>query len=187
MRRNFRKPLVMFMPKSLLRSDMPESGSWPDDLTQGTFQLVIDEPAKLAAEKVKRLILCSGKVYFRLNAAREARKLDNVAIVRVEQLYPFPKADLQKTIARYKHVTDIVWAQEEPRNRGAWMFMNDRLKPLIPNATLSYVGRDEAASPATGSHKLHDDEERALVERALEVPKSGEGIKPAVANQVAAK
>jgi len=190
MRREFRKPLILFMPKALLRSDAPDSGSWPDDLSRSTFQLVIDDPANPAREKVRRLILCSGKVFFKLSAAREARKLDAVAIVRVEQLYPYPQKELQAILAKYRAATDVVWVQEEPRNRGAWTFMSDRLEPMLPEAAvLSYVGRAEAASPATGSHKLHEEEERELVARALEIPISAGGQSAAVnaANPVAAK
>jgi 2-oxoglutarate dehydrogenase E1 component len=174
MRRDFRKPLVLFMPKSLLRSDTAGSGSWPDDLTQGAFELVIDDPANPARDKVQRLILCSGKVYFPLNAAREARKLDNVAIVRIEQLYPYPQKEIQAVLAKYRNAGEVVWVQEEPRNRGPWTFMSDRLEPMLPEtAVLSYVGRPEAASPATGSHKLHEEEERDLIARALEAPPAG--------------
>jgi 2-oxoglutarate dehydrogenase E1 component len=189
MRRTFRKPLVMFMPKSLLRSDSAVTGSWPDDLTKGTFQLVIDDPANPVREKVRRLLLCSGKVFFALNAAREARKLDNIAIVRVEQLYPYPQKEVQAILAKYRNAGEVVWVQEEPQNRGAWTFMAPRLEPMLPEtAVLSYVGRAPAASPATGSHKLHEEEEHELLARALEVPASAkEAAVAAPSNPVAAK
>jgi 2-oxoglutarate dehydrogenase E1 component len=189
MRRTFRKPLVMFMPKSLLRSDSAVTGSWPDDLTKGTFQLVIDDPANPVREKVRRLLLCSGKVFFALNAAREARKLDNIAIVRVEQLYPYPQKEVQAILAKYRNAGEVVWVQEEPQNRGAWTFMAPRLEPMLPEtAVLSYVGRAPAASPATGSHKLHEEEEHELLARALEVPTSAtEATVAAPSNPVAAK
>jgi 2-oxoglutarate dehydrogenase E1 component len=176
MRRKFRKPLVLFMPKSLLRSDTAGSGSWPDDLTKGTFELVIDDPAKPAREKVKRLILCSGKVYFALNAVREERKLEHVALVRVEQLYPYPQKELQEILAKYRGAEQVVWVQEEPKNRGAWSFMSDRLEPMLgKKSPVIYIGRAEAASPATGSHKMHDEEEHEFIARALEAPSpSGE-------------
>jgi 2-oxoglutarate dehydrogenase E1 component len=171
MRREFRKPLILFMPKGLLRCDAPDSGSWPDDLSRSAFQLVIDDPANPAREKVRRLILCSGKVFFQLSAAREARKLDTVAIVRVEQLYPYPQKELQAILAKYRSATEVVWVQEEPKNRGAWTFMSARLPEMLPEtAVLSYVGRNEAASPATGSHKLHEEEEKEIVARALDFP-----------------
>ncbi|HUB28031.1 MAG TPA: 2-oxoglutarate dehydrogenase E1 component [Tepidisphaeraceae bacterium] len=173
MKRTFRKPLILFMPKSLLRSDSPAMGSWPDELTQGAFQLVIDDPANPPREKVRRLLLCSGKVYFALNAQRESRKLTDVAIVRVEQLYPYPQKELQAILAKYRNASEVVWVQEEPKNRGAWTFMSDRLEPMLPETTvLNYVGRAESASPATGSHKLHEEEERELIARALEFPHS---------------
>jgi 2-oxoglutarate dehydrogenase E1 component len=178
MRRNFRKPLVMMMPKSLLRSDSAATGSWPDELTKGSFQLVIDDPANPAAAKVKRVLLCSGKVYFAVSKEREKRKQEDVAIVRVEQLYPYPKAEIAAILAKYRSATEVVWVQEEPRNRGAWTFMSDRLEPMLAKGSaLSYVGRDAAASPATGSHKLHDEEEKELVASALGVrPAEGQGF-----------
>jgi 2-oxoglutarate dehydrogenase E1 component len=174
MRRNFRKPLVLFMPKSVLRADSPGAGSWPDELTEGAFQLVIDDPANPPREKVRRLVLCSGKVFFALNSAREARKLESVALVRVEQLYPYPQKELRDILAKYRAASEVVWVQEESRNRGAWMFMKDHLEPMLPEtAVLSYVGRDESASPATGSHKVHEEEEKEIISRALDVPPTG--------------
>jgi len=171
MKRNFRKPLILFMPKSMLRSDTPGSGSWPDELTQGSFQLVIDDPANPPREKVKRLLICSGKVFFKLNSAREAKKLEEVAIVRVEQLYPFAQKEIAAILAKYDNATEVVWVQEEPQNRGAWTFMSDRLAPMLPaTAKLRYIGRNEAASPATGSHKAHDEEEHLIVTRSLDMP-----------------
>jgi 2-oxoglutarate dehydrogenase E1 component len=173
MKRTFRKPLILFMPKSLLRSDSPATGSWPDELTQGAFQLVIDDPANPPREKVRRLLLCSGKVYFALNSQRESRKLTDVAIVRVEQLYPYPQKELQAILAKYRNAREVVWVQEEPKNRGSWTFISDRLEPMLPETSvLNYVGRAESASPATGSHKLHEEEERELIARALEFPHS---------------
>jgi 2-oxoglutarate dehydrogenase E1 component len=190
MKRTFRKPLVLFMPKSLLRADIAGSGSWPDELTQGTFQLVIDDPANPSRDKVRRLLLCSGKVYYTLNSARESRKLDNVALVRVEQLYPYPQKELQAILAKYRNAGEVVWVQEEPKNRGAWTFMSARLPEMLPEtAVLSYVGRNEAASTATGSHKLHEEEEKEIVARALDFPAAAaepEKAAVAIANSVPA-
>jgi 2-oxoglutarate dehydrogenase E1 component len=171
MKRPFRKPLILFMPKSLLRSDTAGSGSWPDELTKGQFELVLDDPANPSPAKVRRLLLCSGKVFFGLNAARESRKIADTAIVRVEQLYPYPQKELQAILAKYRNAGEVVWVQEEPKNRGPWTFMSARLEPMLPETSvLKYVGRAESASPATGSHKLHEEEERELIARALEFP-----------------
>jgi 2-oxoglutarate dehydrogenase E1 component len=167
MKRRFRKPLVLMMPKANLRdavSTLPE-------LTDGTFQFVIDDPNNPARERVRRLLLCSGKIYFALDAARKKSGVEDVAIVRVEQLYPYPAKELQAILAKYRNAHDICWVQEEPRNRGGWTFMSDRLEPMLPEtAVLSYDGRDEAASPAVGSKKVSDREEAEVVATALEVP-----------------
>jgi 2-oxoglutarate dehydrogenase E1 component len=170
MRRNFRKPLILFMPKSLLRSPIPGSGSQLSELTDGQFQLVMDDPANFDRAQVKRLLLCSGKVYFSLAQAREKAGVTDTAVVRVEQLYPFPRKELQQILAKYNHATEIGWVQEEPRNRGPWTFMEPRLRELLPDvATLTYFGRDEAASPATGSMKMHKIEEEELLDHALDL------------------
>jgi 2-oxoglutarate dehydrogenase E1 component len=168
MRRNFRKPLIAMMPKSILRSE--DSTSSLEEFTNGSFQLVIDDPAGPAREKVKRLLLCSGKVYFKLNAERLKQKIEDVAIVRVEQLYPFPQKEVQAILAKYRNAGEVCWVQEEPRNRGGWDFMRDRLSGMLPEtAVLAYCGRDEAASPATGSYKAHAVEEKELVGHALDL------------------
>ena len=174
MRRAFRKPLILFMPKSLLRADSGGKASWPDELTQGSFQTVIDDPTNPAPAKVRRLLLCSGKVYFAVDAERQTRKMEEVAMVRVEQLYPYPQKELQGILAEYRNASEVVWVQEEPKNRGAWTYMSDRLTPMLAETTvLSYVGRAESASPAAGSHKAHDLEEADLIARALDFPTAG--------------
>jgi 2-oxoglutarate dehydrogenase E1 component len=166
MHRSFRKPLVLLTPKSLLRDE--RSASPLVHFTEGTFRLVLDDPAEPERNRVRRLVLCSGHVFYTLQAARKQRTSDEVALVRVEQLYPLPREELQALFARYRRVDEVVWAQEEPRNMGAWSFVEPRLRELLPdNCVLSYQGRDEAASPATGSFGLHEVEENALVERAL--------------------
>jgi 2-oxoglutarate dehydrogenase E1 component len=170
--RKFRKPLVMMMPKSLLRH--APSFSQISEFTEGTgMQLVIDDPiSSLAAnrEKVRRVLFCTGKVYYTLSAEREKEKISDVAIVRVEQLYPYPKKEIQAALGRYRLAREVVWVQEEPRNRGAWHFMEDRLRELLPDPlVLSYVGREEAASPATGSNDMHKKEEQELVVHALDI------------------
>ncbi len=172
MLRSFRKPLICFTPKSLLRADF--ASSLIAEFTDRTFQLVLDDPANLPRERVRRLLLCTGKVFYTLDAARRKNNIDDVAIVRVEQLYPFPQKELQQIIAKYNNAHEVVWVQEEPMNRGAWSFMSQRLPAILPDlAVLSYVGRPEAASPATGYYHDHVLEEQTIVATALEL----QGIK----------
>jgi 2-oxoglutarate dehydrogenase E1 component len=166
--RTFRKPLIVMAPKQLLR--YTPSWSKLKDFTDATFQLLLDDPANPEREAVQRVLFCSGKVFYSLAAARDKASLKNVAIVRVEQLYPFPKKEVQAILARYNKAQEICWVQEEPRNRGAWHFMEDRLRDMLPDpAVLRYFGRDEAASPATGSFKAHEHEEQELIGQALEL------------------
>ena len=141
--RKFRKPLVLMMPKSLLRDE--RSSSKLDEFTEGRLHLVIDDDS-VKPEKVERVLFCTGKVYFGLLAGREERKLSNAAIVRVEQLYPFPKIELEGVITRYPKAKEFFWVQEEPQNMGAWTFIEPRLRGLVPGR-LEYRGRGEAASP----------------------------------------
>jgi 2-oxoglutarate dehydrogenase E1 component len=168
-RRTFRKPLILMMPKSLLR--LPDSYSRIEDFTDNSLNLVLDDPTIPDRDSVKRILFCSGKVFYTLQAAREKDNVKGVAIVRVEQLYPFPKKEIQGILARYRQAREIAWVQDEPRNRGAWHFMEDHLRGLLPDpAVLTYFGRDAAASPATGLWRTHDSEERLLVGHALELP-----------------
>jgi 2-oxoglutarate dehydrogenase E1 component len=174
MKRNFRKPLVVMTPKSLLRHRLAVSSV--ADLAEGGFHEVLDEDAAPAGtprvdpQHVSRLLLCSGKVYYDLLPEREKVQRADIAIVRVEQLYPFPDEHLGRILSRYERATDVVWVQEEPRNMGAWGFMLDRLPALLrPHQSLRYVGRDKQASPATGSQKIHQQEQAELVARALAV------------------
>jgi 2-oxoglutarate dehydrogenase E1 component len=171
MKRSFRKPLICFMPKSLLRAEASTSSL--EDLANETFQLVLDDPANPPRERVRRLLMCSGKVFFALDAERRKHKREDVAIVRVEQLYPFPQKEIQTILAKYRSAQEVVWVQDEPRNRGAWMFMQDRLQNMVSEtAVLKYVGREEASSPATGSYKLHGIENEELLTAALDIPTS---------------
>ena len=117
----------------------------------------------------RRLLLCTGKVYYTLSAARQKDNRDDVAVVRVEQLYPFPQKELSSVLAKYRNVHEVFWVQEESKNRGAWTFMALKLQDLLPDKVVQYVGRDESASPATGSFKLHQIEEQELVTQALGV------------------
>jgi 2-oxoglutarate dehydrogenase E1 component len=155
--RRWRKPLIVMTPKSLLRTRT--SFSPLHEFTAGSFARVLDDPyfADRDPASVQRLMLCSGKVFYDLQAARSERGLDaSVALVRVEQLYPFPAAGVRDALAKYAHATDLVWAQEEPKNMGAWSFMAPRLAELAAGRFApTYIGRAESASPATGSPESH--------------------------------
>jgi 2-oxoglutarate dehydrogenase E1 component len=166
MHRSYRKPLVLMTPKSLLRHE--RSTSSLVDLTAGSFMSVLDDPAVTIPEQIDRLLLCTGKVYYDLLAAREEHGLEDVVLVRVEQLYPFPQQALQEVLRRYRQAEEIVWVQEEPRNMGVWSFMQPRLHRLLPaHRTLAYAGRAEAASPAAGLYRIHRREQAALIAQAL--------------------
>jgi 2-oxoglutarate dehydrogenase E1 component len=167
MRRPFRKPLIVMSPKSLLRH--PEAVSTLADLTDGGFRLVVDDARVTAPDAVRRVVLCAGKIFYALDAARREPARPDVALVRVEQLYPFPTAELREALARYPSAREVFWVQEEPANQGAWGFVLPLISPLLrPATTFSYVGRAEAASPATGSHDVHQAEEAAILAQALE-------------------
>jgi 2-oxoglutarate dehydrogenase E1 component len=163
--RKFRKPLIAMMPKSLLRHE--PSASRIDEFTDGAFQVVVDDPSVADRDDIRRVLICSGKVYYTLTAAREKEERTDVAIIRVEQLYPFPARDLSTVLGKYGGAQDVCWVQEEPKNRGAWSYISGRLAGLLPDQVVHYVGRDESASPATGSFKLHQSEERVLISAAL--------------------
>jgi 2-oxoglutarate dehydrogenase E1 component len=170
MHRPFRKPLIVMTPKSLLRHRRAVSRL--EDFTQGAFQPVLGDPRPLEPETVRRVLLCSGKLFYALEEGREERDWDGIAIVRLEQLYPFPAADLAEVLHRYPQAVDYGWAQEEPANQGAWSFARWRIQELLGGRRLRYIGRAEAASPATGSYKIHESEEQAIVERALKRPRA---------------
>ena len=165
MRRNFRKPLVVMSPKSLLRHKMAVSTL--ADFSEGAFHTVLPDAAALDPAAVRRVLLCSGKVYYDLLVGRDQRNVDDVAIVRVEQLYPFPADEIGAAMAPFAAAAEVFWVQEEPWNMGAWHFIYQRLLPLVGDRPLRYVGRDEAASPATGSYKIHHAEQADIVDRAL--------------------
>jgi 2-oxoglutarate dehydrogenase E1 component len=166
MLRDFRKPLIVMTPKSLLRHKLSVSAL--DDLTHGFFQEVIAEIDDLPAAKVRRVVFCSGKVYFDLLEARRAEELRDVAIVRVEQLYPFPSEDYAAALRHYPNATEIVWCQEEPQNQGAWYQIRHRLQePLTHKQELLYSGRAPAAAPATGILQLHNIQQTGLVAAAI--------------------
>ncbi len=162
-KRDFRKPLIVMTPKSLLRSK--QAVSTLDDLANGRFQEVIDD--SVAADRVNRVVLCSGKVYYDLVAKREeSNQSREVAIVRLEQFYPWPVEALKAALGRYRSATEWVWCQEESQNMGGWNFVALRLRDLMKK-NFEYVGRDASASPATGSHTIHDREQKELVEAAI--------------------
>jgi 2-oxoglutarate dehydrogenase E1 component len=163
--RTFRKPLILLTPKSLLRHKLAVSKI--AEFSDGAFRLVLPDPAPLDAEQVRRVLLCSGKVYYDLVVGREQRDISDIALVRVEQLYPFPADEIAAELARYPNATDVCWVQEEPWNMGAWHFMYHRLLPVLGGRVPRYIGRDEAASPATGSYKIHQAEQADIIDRAL--------------------
>ena len=169
MLRGLRKPLVVMTPKSLLRHKLSVSSL--ADLARGRFQPVIDEVEPITDDAVTRVVFCSGKVYFDLAESRRNDAVTNVAIVRIEELYPFPIEEYARVIARYRNATEIVWCQEEPQNQGAWYQIRHRLQePLAPRHELFYAGRPGAAAPASGIHALHVRQQQALVAAAITSP-----------------
>jgi 2-oxoglutarate dehydrogenase E1 component len=153
-------------PKSLLR--LPAATSSIQELTAGGFRPVIDDAEIKDRDAVSRIVLCSGKVYYDLNAARLKTDDRRVAIIRLEQLYPFPERLLREAIASYPNAAQLVWAQEEARNMAGWTFVEPRLVSLLPRCERpTYVGRAASASPATGSYAVHEMEQRQLVDEAL--------------------
>jgi 2-oxoglutarate dehydrogenase E1 component len=166
MHRSFRKPLIIMSPKSLLRHKLAASS--PRDLTAGGFQLVIGDVDALEPALVRRVLLCSGKLFYDLLAARRERDITDMAIVRVEQLYPFPAAEVGAVLQQYPAARAVFWVQEEPWNMGAWQHIYHPLRRILPgNLPLVYAGRDAAASPAAGSYKVHKAEETDLINQAL--------------------
>ncbi|WP_097461703.1 2-oxoglutarate dehydrogenase E1 component [Mangrovitalea sediminis] len=170
-KRPLRKPLVAITPKSLLRHK--EAISTLEDLCEGTFQTVLPEIDKIDPRKVRRLILCSGKVYYDLLDKRRSDERDDTVIVRLEQLYPFPADDLDEVLAPYTKLTNVVWCQEEPMNQGAWYssqhHMRQALHRLNPKLYLQYSGRPASAAPASGYGSVHVEEQNKLVNDAFEV------------------
>lgn len=165
--RPVRSPLIVMSPKSLLRHR--EAVSSFDTLISGQFELVIDDVSPIAAEKIERVVLCSGKVYYDLTAARAEQNRDTVAIVRIEQLYPFPETELTAVLKQYRHAKDIVWCQEEPMNQGAWYASQHHMRACLQkNQILRYAGRLASASPAAGYHSAHQEQQQALVYDAIQ-------------------
>jgi 2-oxoglutarate dehydrogenase E1 component len=157
------RPLVVFTPKGLLR--LEAASSRLEDLTQGGFQFVLDDPrAEERREQVKRLVLCSGKLYYDIDAHERREGAGEVAVARVELIYPFPHDQIAQLIGRYPNVAEVVWAQEEPRNMGGWKVMNLRMPKLVPEgAELRYVGRPQRAAPSEGYPAAHRSEQERIV------------------------
>lgn len=171
-RRGIRKPLVIFTPKSLLRYS--KASARLDELTSGAFQEVIGD-AQFLGGQIRRVLLCSGKIYYELVNKREELGRNDVAIIRIEQLYPFPLQRLKDVLRRYSDSAELFWVQEEPENMGPWYFVEEEMQPIIApggegtpiRRPLRFVGRASAASPAPGSHKMHHDQQEALVNEAF--------------------
>jgi 2-oxoglutarate dehydrogenase E1 component len=167
--RPMRRPLVVMSPKSLLRHKLATSTL--EELADGSFQNVIGD-SNVDASKVERVIMCSGKVYYTLLEERIARKQENVALIRIEQLYPFPEEELKTALAPFKDIKDIFWCQECPKNQGAWYSSQHRLRRVVQqlfgaSMYLDYVGRDPSAAPAGGYMSAHIEEEKRFVNKAL--------------------
>ncbi|MDY0250312.1 MAG: 2-oxoglutarate dehydrogenase E1 component [Pseudomonas sp.] len=169
--RPLRKPLIALTPKSLLRHKLAISSL--EDLAEGTFQNVIGEVDPQDADKVDRVIMCSGKVYYDLLEKRRNESQDNIAIVRIEQLYPFPEDDLTEELAKYKNLKRVVWCQEEPMNQGAWYCSQHHMRRVAttykPVLELQYAGRDASASPACGYASMHAEQQEQLLQDAFTV------------------
>jgi 2-oxoglutarate dehydrogenase E1 component len=167
MKRKLRIPLIVMSPKSMLRRK--ESFSKLGELCRGHFYNLIPEHEELDPKKVTRVIACSGKVYYELLARRTEEKITNVAIVRVEQIYPFPIEELKKEIAKYPNAREIVWTQEEPRNQGPWYQIRHNIVAATDDAfhNIQYAGREACSAPAGGNPARHRERERKLIEEAL--------------------
>jgi 2-oxoglutarate dehydrogenase E1 component len=169
--RPLRKPLIVMSPKSLLRHK--EAVSTLDELAGGAFHCVLDDTDAIEPEKIQRLVLCSGKVFYDLREARRERGVENVAIVRLEQLYPFPEDDLTRILSRYTQLSEVVWCQDEPMNQGAWYSSQHHMRRVLNRHNrslyLEYAGREASASPAAGYMALHLAQQESLIKQALKI------------------
>ncbi|CAN5359150.1 multifunctional oxoglutarate decarboxylase/oxoglutarate dehydrogenase thiamine pyrophosphate-binding subunit/dihydrolipoyllysine-residue succinyltransferase subunit [soil metagenome] len=162
------RPLIVMTPKSLLR--LPAAGSIITELETGGFRPVIEDGRITDGSAIRRVVVCSGKVYYDLEAAREEANIDHVAVIRLEQFYPFPAAKLKEIFASYPRASQVIWTQEEPQNMGGWTFVQSRLRAILPaEVKLKYVGRSASASPATGSYAIHELEQKKIVNDSLAV------------------
>jgi 2-oxoglutarate dehydrogenase E1 component len=163
-----RRPLIVMSPKSLLRH--PQAASPFEELTEGEFQTVIPDQSDLEPSAVKRIIFCAGKVYYDLQDKRQREQIKDTAIIRIEQLYPFPVELFEQELARYPALEKYVWCQEEPMNQGAWFSSQHHIRKIIGKQTpLEYAGRPFHAAPAVGSAKLHNQQQQELVEQAFKI------------------
>ena len=158
------KPLVIMTPKSLLRH--PRAASPLTELSKGSFQKILED---VSVGEIQRLIFCSGKIYYELSSDLNKDNHVTTGLVRVEQLYPFPHSELESVLRKYRKVKSYYWVQEESRNRGAWRYMCEQFEQYFPEIRLLYIGREASASPATGSLKEHNEEQQAIVSRAVRV------------------
>jgi 2-oxoglutarate dehydrogenase E1 component len=170
MKRNFRKPLVVMTPKSLLRH--PEATSTVSDLVDGRFYRVLDDPAVTDPGSIRRVLFCSGKVYYDLVAYRREVEAHDLAIVRLEQLFPFAEDTVREILERYSDVEELVWVQEEPKNMGAWWFIDATMRERF-ELSLRYVGRDANPSPAVGAMKMHEQEQKRIMVNAVGIGTAG--------------
>ena len=180
------RPLIVMTPKSLLR--LPAASSTIDELTAGGFAPVIDDPRVTDRAAVRRVVICSGKVYYDLDAAREKEHKGDVAVVRLEQFYPFPRTLLAEIIGSYSKATEFVWTQEEPQNMGGWSFVGPRLEELLPDGRrVRYIGRAASASPATGSYTIHNLEQEQIVSGSLKIDtdETSAASEPTVSEKIA--
>jgi len=172
--RPLRKPLVVMSPKSLLRHK--EAVSSVEELAGGRFHCVLDDPDLVDKRYVKRVILCAGKVFYDLRAERRERGIEDIAIIRLEQLYPFPEAELLQVLSQYPNLVDAVWCQEEPMNQGAWYSSQHHMRRVmyshLEHIYLGYVGRDASAAPAAGYMALHLEQQQRFINEALTLPAS---------------
>jgi 2-oxoglutarate dehydrogenase E1 component len=166
MKREFRKPLIIMTPKSLLRMESCVSSA--EDFTSGHFREILPGPLPKDVKKVRRVIFCTGKVYYDLLNSRETNRIGSVAIVRLEQLYPLNVEALHEAIAPFGHAERFVWCQEESRNMGAWSYIEPRLREIC-GKEIAYAGRNASASPAVGAKAVHMKEQNELVEQAFTI------------------
>ena len=166
--RNCRKPLIVMTPKSLLRHKLCVSTL--DDLTHGQFSWVLPEVDELQNKKVRRVIICSGKIYYELLEARRVGRIHDIAILRIEQVYPFPGEQLDALLEQYTNTNELLWCQEEPKNQGAWDFSKLRIPAFLNKRwQLGYAGREPSSAPAVGSARLHGIEQQKIINDALDI------------------